>query len=331
MVIQTVALLKSGVRSFPVELFVKREPTKVSKLRERRPRIIANLPLLVKIATAAFMRSYLDKMASSADATPSKYAYCWLKGGVDRFFRRFDDKSDNWVAIDKKNYDATVSGWSWSLYHKFVPRMCVNRKDFDVQMWTAIIEYHSRPQVFILSNGLVFQQTEDGRMPSGSMCTIDKNSIDQVAIKIWFCFEKRRVYNASLDGIFSVGDDTLERCRDGDCADYVKFQRDKGYLPHEMKTGFLVDLNFVGKNFKRTKYGVVGVPAYYEKNLWSLMCKEKKKLADDIFLQTLDSYCIEYAHHPEFLFFYELYGKYDDPSAPRRRSVDYYLEMHYGE
>lgn len=331
MVIETVELLKSGVRSFPVEVFVKREPTKVSKLRERRPRIIANLPLLVKVATAAFMRSYLDKMAASATFTPSKYGYCWLKGGINRFFRKHDDGSDNWVAIDKKYYDATVPGWTWLLYRSFVPRMCRNVESFDFEMWDAIIEYHSCPQVTILSIGLVFRQTEPGRMPSGSMCTIDKNSLDQIIYKIWFCFEKRGVFNTLLDKIFSVGDDTLERCRDGDCAEYVQFQRDIGLRPHEMKTGFLIDLNFVGKTFQRTKWGVVGLPAYFEKNLWSIMCKEKKKLADEKFLSTLDSYCIEYAHHPKFEFFYEIFRAHDDVSSPKQRSKEYYREMHFEE
>lgn len=281
----------------------------------------------MKLVVGAFMRRYLDAAVKAVEDTPSKYAYSWEHGGSQRFFAKHDDRSDNWVAIDKATYDATSPGWSYDGYEEHVFRLCVNQKDFDRVMWKAIIDYHACPQVIVLSCGLVLRQLDPGTVKSGSMMTIDKNSVDQVFYKIWYCVRRYGEYVHRLDAVFAVGDDTIERVRRGDVSSYVEFLTEKGLYPHEVETGRLIDLNFVGKKFKWIAgYGIVCVPNYFEKNLWAIMVKEKRRFA--FYAETLDSYCSLYAHSEHFSFFHDLLVSCDRPDL--LRSPEYYRSLWRG-
>jgi hypothetical protein len=123
--------------------------------------------------------------------------------------------------------------------------------------------------------------------------------------------------------ICSVGDDTLERTNPADVQPYLEFQKEIGLVPHEVSTGYLIDQNFVGCNFKYVDGFVKPFPMYFEKNLWNLIYKEPKKISE--FASTLNSYCVNYAFSDHFELFYKLLLEHGGTYI---RSREYFRSMH---
>jgi len=294
-----------------MEYFIKREPTKRKKMVERRPRIIANMDYVTRIACSMFFNSHIRATVKNSSDIPTTYGYSWKGGGTDRMFRKYDDGKADKVEVDKKNYDATASGWGYKAYGEFVgPRQCRNwvdvpqrSKDF---MWNVLM-YLAKPGFIHLSNGLILEQIEEGIMKSGAKITIDKNSFDQVYIRVWYEEECNGGWDPTC-WILATGDDTLERLK-GAMGPYLDFINSKGFVAHEALQGRMLDLSYVGLQFRRLHNGVVvSTPKYYDKNLWSLKYKEKNKVA--LFPETLRSFCIEYAWSDHFPYFHKLLRDY---------------------
>lgn len=326
------ALLREDKYDGTVTFFVKREPLTTSKLDDRRPRLIANLPLLIKILTGALLRPYLDRQCEACEDIPSKHGYTWVKGGTHRFFRRYDDMTPNHLECDKKNHDATVPGCAYPEYQKHIERLCMNPEDFDSEACTLLLNYHAKPDRILLSNGTLLRQVDPGVIKSGGIMTIDMNSWWQVFNKVGFVLTKRPFFEEKYEWCAAVGDDTIDRMRPGEASEYLAYLNSKGFITQDEKQGFLLDLSFVGKTFAKVDELYVFKPKYFDKNVWSLTWKEPRHFDD--FEATLDSYCTEYAYSEHFKTFHNLLLKEavsdDGQLRPdsRWRSEKYYKSMH---
>jgi hypothetical protein len=283
--------------------------------------LIANIDFITRIATACYMRPYLDKIRDSARDIPSKYGYQWLYGGANEFIIFTDDGTKNYIVTDKGYYDASASGWGYTLYRDHVLNLC--DEIHDSQFFYNIIDWHSKPTRIYLSDGTILKQVVPGVMKSGAVFTIDKNSSDQVDIRL--LFDIRRGLESKQDDINATGDDTIEHLSSSAHEEYVSFQNSLGFSVKEYASGYLTDLDFVGKRFRRIGNQWHVVPAYYNKNKWALMVKEKNSFK--FLSQTLRSYCIEYAMSEHFSEFYGLLQTVGEPSD--RASESWFKTHHF--
>jgi hypothetical protein len=321
-----IAEIKTGRFEAVTTYFVKQEPTSISKIKERRPRIVANMDYITRIACSCFLNRHIMAVVRNSHTVPSKYGVSLFHGGAARFVEQMNDFTPHYHATDKKFYDATAAGYSFTAYQDFVTRQCNNPEDMDEQFFTEMIKLHALKPKIVLSSGLVLKQVEPGVMPSGAKFTIDKNSFDQVFYKVWFCIRRYGYFDLTKHDIASVGDDTLEKLEPLHLLEYEQFQKDIGLVLHETKSGYMTDLEFIGSKFKYINGVAYAHPAYFEKNLWNLMMKEKNKLR---FLpETLASYCANYAHSEHFGYFYDLLKLH---GGEYLRSPKWFLDLHDAE
>lgn len=264
----------------PINVFVKPEPHKRSKVDKKAWRLISGVGLTDTLVDRILYGNWLDKLIDNWIRIPSKAGWTPSGGGYKWMAQTFRDRIP--VSIDKSSWDWTVNEWHVSIILNFIPRMVV-KVDED---WNAV--YQNRMAALFGAGYPIlkfpckceFVQLVDGIQKSGCLGTIGFNSIWQTASHI--------AIGGNPDDVFySLGDDTAQE-KPADLVKYVETLKKTGALVKEVEVGF--PIKFGGHDFDDRTCN----PSYVDKHMFNLLYLE-----DKVGLETLTSYQFLYALHDE--------------------------------
>lgn len=270
--------------SDPINLFVKQEPHKQSKIREGRYRLISAVSLVdTMIDRMIFGHIKQDAWQDSPVLigwTPRQGGYRWLWERLDGGKR---------LEIDKRAWDWSMQPWVVRGCLEVLEQLSLHHTDEWLKLARSRFEalfYRARFD----GAGLTFDQAEPGIMKSGCFLTIFANSLSQLLLH--FVAVRRSRLGNLIEAPFCMGDDTIQRCwaSEDQVDEYVRQLEEAGCVVGDcelLPAGS--DFQFCG--FRITKNKVV--PAYTAKHCFVL-----QHLEDDTAVETLDSYQQDYVFEP---------------------------------
>lgn len=305
-----------AVPSDPVRLFIKREPHTIEKAKLNRWRLIWSVSVIDQLIDALIWGKMIETEIEKHANIPSKPGWTYLKGGMNQLYHKLKGRP-RYGASDKSSFDFTVSEDMLELMQDLGFRTCSN---FDPNAeWVQIAKIRflaSYLGYIIFSNGLLIRQNTIGVMRSGSKVTINWNSKLQVAFKIIACLRFYGSFDSWKDIIEAMGDDSLEAFRDEGFSSYYKeFMESVGLI-----VKFIADvteitderIHFCSQRFLEVSPGkMVSQPINEQKHKFNIKMTEGGKSSTiEAVWSTLNSYCIEYAFHPLFEFWYSYLEKW---------------------
>lgn len=171
-----------------IRLFVKREPTKVSKLEEGRVRLISSVSILPQVRGHCLFDASNDAYTRSWTDTPIKYGFSRGGGHASLFARCFQNRGTKVLMADKSSWDWGMPWWVVKASHQLRSRLCVHDDPELFEAWKrdSWQEYRNlyESPLLQLSNGRRFRQTTPGLQKSGAVVTISLNSEAQLFLHI---------------------------------------------------------------------------------------------------------------------------------------------------
>lgn len=285
-------ILSGRPHAAPLNVFIKPEPHKASKVAEGRYRLISGVALEDAMIDRILFGPLARKVLETAGTTPIMIGNT-LFGGMWRKLR---------ASYGSKNLAIDKSGWDWSmqwwLIIFFRELMRLLHPGATPEYWMAVdarLDLLFRDAVFGFRDGTYINQLFPGIMKSGCFITIILNSLCQLALH----------YAALLDLCVNplkyrppkcLGDDTTQ-----DEDDLLSI----GYVDALERLGCVVkeaivhkDLDFAGYKITRNSF----LPAYKDKHLFKMVynshfpewlgCMQGLYAYDDDMLQLLRRGCL---------------------------------------
>ncbi|QJZ28415.1 hypothetical protein 1 [Forsythia suspensa luteo-like virus] len=319
------------------KIFIKGDPTKVAKLDENMPRMIAGMPLDVTVKHAAIFLDASDSVCRNWKKTPVKYSFSPAKPGhLEHMFEIFAGKV--WGA-DKKTWDYN--------YYKFIATICAyvlqllankpaewSEEQFQEYLREIVL---ATDQVFghkkyRCSSGTVFEMAVDGIMPSGWFATILYNSIAQLVIHVLICMRA----GMSDDDIVALpfvagGDDTLQEPVPCGVDKYIELGAELGVKMTIDQYNSITEAEFFSTDLRKGPKGPIFFPRRWTKHIEHLLRVKEEHLLD-----ALSSHMENYRHHPEkFNILADMFQrvKQECPAQADKsfRSRDLLVSLQYGE
>lgn len=254
------SLLQEDLVSDDLNVFVKPEPHKESKLVEGRLRLISAVSLvdtmIDRIAFGWLSRKVLDTLGQ----TPSRVGWSPIKGGWRPLASKYFGVA---LCLDKSAWDWTVQEWLVDALFLLVQDLAVDAPDWlRTLMWARFTILFSRAR-FRFLDGSIVPQVGVGIMKSGCYLTIILNTLAQV---IMHCVAARSIGMDAAETIETapeaLGDDTIQ---DGVGLDLLRYVEALEALGCKVKGAKIRDdLEFAG--FRMTKERCV--PAYVKKHIF---------------------------------------------------------------
>lgn len=280
-VIQRWIDLEKGCKADPIHVFVKEEPHKKIKIKDKVWRLISGVGLTDSLVDRILYGNWLDKMIENWSEIPSKAGWTPQLGGFKWLAKAFRCKEP--ISIDKSSWDWTVNSWHVQVLMRLIPRMIFDRQ---YDGWDTVFNnrmlslYGAGNVVFKPACGCEFTQLIDGIQKSGCLGTIAFNSILQVAIHL-------AAGGLEEDLIFSLGDDTVqERPKNIPLNLYQDNLRKTGAIVKETDEGW--PIVFGGHVINET----ISLPSYTSKHMFQLLYLDER-----FGPETLESYRHLYALH----------------------------------
>lgn len=286
-------LLQGEDVSDNINVFIKPEPHKNKKLKEKKERLISGISLVDTMIDRVLFgwigRAALDSVGS----TPCLVGWSPLRGGWKLLRSYYEGKRV--LCMDKSAWDWTVPYWVIQMFEQFVLSLPYNSPSWWRNMVTKRFEllFKQGGPVFEFSDGTKVTQAVSGIMKSGCFLTILLNSVSQSLLH--YVANIRLGKRPKENQPHTVGDDTLQPSF-GQVGEYVRHMEDmgikiKGYVSQDW-------IEFCG--FATTD--AVCIPAYWQKHLFSLA--HNPNLEESIF-----SYQVMYVHEPVMWRFVQLIAK----------------------
>nr|WDV81967.1 MAG: RNA-dependent RNA polymerase [Solemoviridae sp.] len=259
-------------------VFIKPEPHKEQKRKEKRWRLIFSSPLHFTVLGHMLFGPMRELELDSWLDIPSSYGQSIMHGKW-KLTRAMITERNLRVSVDKSAWDINAPGWVFRTKLELRTRLCANMN----QQWLQYAEYyyeqayeHSK---IIMEDGGVYQQQIDGIMKSGLATTIDDNSTAQYFIH---ALASNRS-NTPIGEILCVGDDTIQQ------TDNQEYWEQIAIAGAKVKEVTKDTREFVGMRFE--DHGLF--PNYTAKHLYTL-----SHVALEDLPQTLTSYACLYTYHP---------------------------------
>lgn len=270
-------LARGRVGGDDINLFIKQEPHKKSKAAAKRWRLISGVGLVDNIVDRFLFGGLLEKVDYLAKRMKIPILAGWVPWGGG--YRALANTIQEPQSCDKSAWDWTMQGWIVQGFQQILRTIQCNPD------WSLAID----ARLATLFNASVFRvgerrfkQNVMGIMKSGFLGTIVFNSIGQMLIHHLSLLRgkgKRLPY-------FVVGDDMVTEKQ---TPAYWSAVETSGcsLKEYQEKPGYPTE--FMGVKFSEN----VILPAYPDKNMFSLLIKEP-----EILKEALRCYQLLYSHHP---------------------------------
>ncbi|APG75832.1 hypothetical protein 2 [Hubei sobemo-like virus 36] len=184
----------------PIRMFIKPEPISLTKVKDKRYRIISAVSLVDQIIDHMLFANFNHKLVENCQRTPVKTGWTPIQGGWKVVPRL------GMVSTDKSSFDWTVRPWMLDVELEIRTRLCNNVTEEWKQMAKWRYEQLFNRPLFINSAGIVFRSNISGIMKSGCVNTISTNSIIQLIIHYRVSAE----LNQPFPYIWAMGDDVIQ-------------------------------------------------------------------------------------------------------------------------
>lgn len=278
-------ILNGREHADPINIFVKPEPHKISKLEEGRVRLIMAVSLEDCVIDRMLYSEILDNAINTWHKTPVKIGYSPLNGQYQIAAGSFPNGS---LSIDKQGWDFTVPEWLVELWRRFLLDLVYNPPSWWVAIHNARFEaLYGSGCLFEFKDGTRAKQRVKGLMKSGCFNTILLNSIGQhiLAELAW-----SRSGNLPKK-IWCLGDDTVEE-RPYDMDSYLTELGRLGFTLKEAVLNRYVEFCGFVLDSKQVR------PAYWKKHLFLLFQEGGPHWVDK-----LDTYRLLYAYDDDMMDF----------------------------
>lgn len=267
-----------------IRLFVKPEPHKMDKVRQRRWRLISSVSLIDQLVDHMLFADGNDAEIDNHIMLPVKAGWSPQKGGFPQLVGQLG--RGPYVSIDKSSWDWGMDIWVVDVFRDLRDRLCLDRDEPRFQRWVALVEARLRvlyrEAEFMISDGRVYGQETPGLQKSGSVLTLSLNSMAQIALHVLACLRAGMDWRSSLP--VAIGDDTVQRPPER-LSDYMNCLSQLG-CQIKGHPGPSPDVEFAGHIIR----GDSCVPAYNAKHYFSLLYAES-----DVLPEMLESYMRLYA------------------------------------
>lgn len=257
--------------------FIKQEPHKISKVMEKRWRLIQASPLAEQVCWSMLFKYHNDREIAKSYFIPSQHGIKLVGGGWKRYRSQWQTLGLEY-GLDKSAWDWTMPYWAICLDLEFRRRMGVGSQ---LGQWhklaTMLYDRMFKDAILVTSDGSMWRQTVPGVMKSGCFNTISTNGHGQSMIHCCVCYDEGLAVEPMCK---SCGDDTLSAARHvHNISAYTKY----GVIVKSASES----LEFVGHEF--TSSGPH--PLYMAKHLKKIQYVTEENIA-----QYLDSMARMYIH-----------------------------------
>lgn len=252
-------------------VFIKQEPHKEHKIRQKRYRLIMCPPLHVQVLWQMLFSEQNGREIDQAYYIPSQQGLMLPYGHWKLFYDQWKSQGVTW-GTDAVAWDWNLPGWVFQLDLAFRKRQTRGKRTDDWMHQAAKLYRNAfRDCKIALSSGRVFQQQHWGIMKSGCVNTISTNSHGGVMYHVIYCYET----GASLYPLPKcVGDDKL--VAEEHAAHLEVYEKYGNYIKSVSP-----NLEFVGHEFT----GEGPRPMYFGKHVFNLLYAKP-----ELVLDILDSY-----------------------------------------
>jgi hypothetical protein len=267
-------------------VFVKPEPTKISKIKEGRLRLIAGVSLIDSLVDRILMRHIVKKIQDGLGTHP--IAVGWSPVVGSHTFHALMGNHDSWFSSDKSHWDWSLQKWHLDAILTIFKLMVKDPPAW----WLKAIEFRFKAlfeePIWEFQDGMRIVQKEPGIMKSGCYLTIWLNSIGQIFLHHLASIQ----LDIPLDYPFQcLGDDTIQYLPEEYEQAYDDAMKSYGFTTRTQRTKIP---EFVGFHIHRHFH----VPAYLSKHVFLLRHLD---LDADMAASVLASYQLMYANHPTMI------------------------------
>nr|UGO57208.1 MAG: hypothetical protein 1 [Riboviria sp.] len=198
----------------PIRLFVKQEPITKTKLAAGRNRLISSVSVVDQLIDSMLFGPHNEEIHRKHIFLPSKVGWSPYQGGWKIIPK-------GWVATDKSAWDWTMMMWVVEEILECRTSLCKTQGPLLVR-WRDLASWRYNKLFvntqFVTSGGLVFTAKFNGVQKSGSINTIDDNTMAQDILHLRACIETDQAARYQ----YIMGDDVLQEIPDDPNTYYKK-------------------------------------------------------------------------------------------------------------
>jgi hypothetical protein len=255
-----------------VALFVKNEPTKITKLERDRQRLISNTSVVDRICDEILFHQVLDFQIANWRSIPSKPGMGLDDPNLDALRQDAPKPSrqEERVSSDASHWDWSVMMWLGLIAMTALISIVGAKNHRRTLMMASIYVGFSR--IFVDGYGNLIHHPEGTVMESGWLLTALLNSIMRVVLH---ALAHYRAFNRfASDSPMAMGDDCVELCPIGRWDDMKAAYKELGFEIDRENVKDNVQFSFCSTDF----YPDVAVPQHGVKMLYSLLSKKPDAL-----------------------------------------------------
>lgn len=255
-----------------IQIFIKHEEHKTSKVQEGRYRLISAVSVVDAIVDRMLFPGLYDRCVANAyKESPIAVGWSFLYGGCDYI----TDRIKRPLAADMSSWDWTVQSWMVKAWYMIFRDFNVTRSERWTRIWRNRVKALFRA-TFRLPSGTTMKQKRDGIVKSGSFFTLIGNSILQLLVDCLFCVRFRKAHKGFR---LFMGDDVLKEDHDIPDDEYLDFLSSLGLKAKMVERKH----EFCGLDVKEKQ------PLYRARHIWRLSHTKQ-----EVYAETLASYRILY-------------------------------------
>lgn len=263
------ALIEGRCIADNLQIFIKPEPHKVSKIRQGRFRLISAVSLVDQMVDRVLFGPLTNASSASLGKTPCLVGWTPVLGGFHYLNEIFRKKRV--LAVDKTAWDWTVKPWLVKAWAQFIAKLAIHPPAFWLRAVETRLAMLFRHAVFQFPDGTMTLQPIWGVMKTGCYLTLLLNSVGQSMVH--YLTMRRLGKNPLHAQPLCFGDDTVQFELD-DVEAYLTAMATTGCLPKIETRG--TDYSFVGWDFKEG----VPTPSYAVKHVFNMIYAERATKVD---------------------------------------------------
>lgn len=267
-----------------LNMFVKKEPHKISKIKDGRYRLICGFSLVDAMVDRILFGWFADKVLANVGKTGIRVGWSHLYGGWRELVQEFYPSPV--ACIDKSSWDWTLQEWIVDIFYYVIADLAE-----DAPRWYLDLVFNRLVMVFKeckfeFQDGQVVKQQGIGIMKSGFYLTIILNSIAQMALHV--AAGLRVGIDVRSYWPECLGDDTVQPGLGRLTSDYVRELESLGCVVKGCKVMDYVEFAGLQMNHKRV------VPAYWKKHLFKCCYHDAETFGEFLYdMQVLYHYSPE--------------------------------------